>query len=56
MVCLVASFLAGRPQRKTDKLGADVTSPALRAAFWTGVGRHTVWGNGAIETEVQGGR
>jgi CRISPR-associated endoribonuclease Cas6 len=23
--------------------------PYLRAAFWTGVGRHTVWGNGAIE-------
>jgi hypothetical protein len=23
--------------------------PILRAAVWTGVGRHTVWGNGAIE-------
>jgi len=23
--------------------------PYLRAAWWTGVGRHTVWGNGAIE-------
>jgi hypothetical protein len=23
--------------------------PFLRAAWWTGVGRHTVWGNGAIE-------
>jgi len=24
-------------------------TPWLRAACWTGVGRHTVWGNGAIE-------
>jgi hypothetical protein len=24
--------------------------PFLRAAYWTGVGRHTVWGNGAIVT------
>ena len=23
--------------------------PWLRAAWWTGVGRHTVWGNGAME-------
>jgi hypothetical protein len=23
--------------------------PWLRAAFWTGIGRHTVWGNGVIE-------
>ncbi len=23
-------------------------APFLRAAYWTGVGRHTVWGNGAI--------
>jgi hypothetical protein len=23
--------------------------PWLRAAWWTGVGRHTVWGNGAVE-------
>jgi CRISPR-associated endoribonuclease Cas6 len=23
--------------------------PFLKAAFWTGVGRHTVWGNGVIE-------
>ena len=23
--------------------------PYLRAAWWTGVGRHTVWGNGVIE-------
>jgi hypothetical protein len=23
--------------------------PWLRAACWTGVGRHTVWGNGVIE-------
>jgi hypothetical protein len=23
--------------------------PYLRAASWTGVGRHTVWGNGVIE-------
>jgi hypothetical protein len=23
--------------------------PYLRAAGWTGVGRHTVWGNGVIE-------
>jgi hypothetical protein len=27
--------------------------PYLRAAYWTGVGRHTVWGNGVIETEVR---
>jgi hypothetical protein len=26
--------------------------PFLRAAYYTGVGRHTVWGNGCIETEV----
>jgi hypothetical protein len=25
--------------------------PYLRAAFWTGVGRHTVWGNGVIQVE-----
>ena len=23
--------------------------PCLRAARWTGVGRHTVWGNGVME-------
>ena len=23
--------------------------PWLQAAWWTGVGRHTVWGNGVIE-------
>jgi hypothetical protein len=27
--------------------------PYLRAAYWTGVGRHTVWGNGVILTEVR---
>jgi hypothetical protein len=26
--------------------------PLLRAAWWTGVGRQTVWGKGVIETEV----
>ncbi len=26
--------------------------PYLRAASWTGVGRHTVWGNGAIDCVV----
>ena len=26
--------------------------PFLRAAYWTGVGRHTVWGNGVIQTTV----
>ena len=26
--------------------------PFLRAAFYTGVGRHTVWGNGCLETDV----
>lgn len=26
--------------------------PCLRAAYWTGVGRHTVWGNGVIQTTV----
>ena len=25
--------------------------PWLRAAYWTGVGRHTVWGYGAISIE-----
>ena len=25
--------------------------PYLRAAWWTGVGRHTVWGNGVIACE-----
>jgi hypothetical protein len=25
--------------------------PILRAAEWTGVGRQTVWGNGAIKLE-----
>ena len=31
--------------------GGDLTEvlPYLRAAWWTGVGRHTVWGNGGIE-------
>ena len=29
--------------------------PYLRAAFYTGVGRHTVWGNGCIETEIVAG-
>ncbi|MCC6858572.1 MAG: CRISPR system precrRNA processing endoribonuclease RAMP protein Cas6 [Bryobacterales bacterium] len=28
--------------------------PYLRAARWTGVGRHTVWGNGVIETDAAG--
>jgi CRISPR-associated endoribonuclease Cas6 len=28
--------------------------PYLRAAWWTGVGRHTVWGNGVIEVDVIG--
>jgi len=28
--------------------------PWLRAAWWTGVGRHTVWGNGVIEIERSG--
>lgn len=26
--------------------------PFLQAAYWTGVGRHTVWGNGVIQTTV----
>jgi len=26
--------------------------PYLRAAWWTGVGRHTVWGNGVVEVEL----
>jgi hypothetical protein len=29
--------------------------PFLRAAYYTGVGRHTVWGNGCIETSVMAG-
>ena len=28
--------------------------PYLRAAWWTGAGRHTVWGNGVIEVDVIG--
>jgi hypothetical protein len=28
--------------------------PYLRAAWWTGAGRHTVWGNGVIEVAVIG--
>ncbi len=28
--------------------------PYLRAAWWTGAGRHTVWGNGVIEVVVIG--
>jgi CRISPR-associated endoribonuclease Cas6 len=28
--------------------------PYLRAAWWTGVGRHTVWGNGVIEVVAIG--
>jgi CRISPR-associated endoribonuclease Cas6 len=28
--------------------------PYLRAAWWTGAGRHTVWGNGVIEVDVLG--
>jgi len=30
----------------------DCFIPFLRAAYYTGVGRHTVWGNGCIETEI----
>jgi hypothetical protein len=30
----------------------DAFLPYLHAAFYTGVGRHTVWGNGCIETEI----
>jgi CRISPR-associated endoribonuclease Cas6 len=30
----------------------DAFIPFLRAAYYTGVGRHTVWGNGCIETEI----
>ncbi len=35
----------------TADYAGDLTEflPYLRAAWWTGVGRHTVWGNGAIE-------
>jgi hypothetical protein len=31
----------------------DEFVPWLRAACWTGVGRHTVWGNGRIECEFR---
>jgi hypothetical protein len=31
----------------------DEFVPWLRAASWTGVGRHTVWGNGQIECEFR---
>lgn len=27
--------------------------PYLRAAWWTGIGRHTVWGNGVVEIAVR---
>jgi hypothetical protein len=30
--------------------------PILRAAQWTGIGRHTVWGNGALEVTIAAGR
>ena len=30
----------------------DAFLPFLRAAQYTGVGRHTVWGNGCIQTEI----
>ena len=30
----------------------DAFIPFLRAAFYTGVGRHTVWGNGCVSTEI----
>ncbi len=30
----------------------DAFIPFLRAAFYTGVGRHTVWGNGCISTQI----
>ena len=30
----------------------DAFMPFLRAAFFTGVGRHTVWGNGCVSTEI----
>ncbi len=33
----------------TGELGEFL--PWLRAAWWTGVGRHTVWGNGVIEVD-----
>lgn len=29
-------------------------APWLRAACWTGVGKHTVWGNGVIECKAKG--
>ncbi len=51
--------------RRTHPLGGftgeaeyegDLTEflPYLRAAYWTGAGRQTVWGKGVIETEVTG--
>jgi hypothetical protein len=35
----------------TAQYEGDLTEflPWLRAAWWTGVGRHTVWGNGVVE-------
>ena len=35
----------------TAEYEGDLTEfvPYLKAAWWTGVGRHTVWGNGVIE-------
>lgn len=30
----------------------DAFIPYLRAAYYTGVGRHTVWGNGCLNTEI----
>ena len=41
-------------RRVRDRVGSlrGPFLPYLRAAFYTGVGRHTVWGNGAIETQV----
>jgi len=38
----------------TVDYAGDLTEfiPWLKAAWWTGVGRHTVWGNGVIEVSV----
>jgi len=38
----------------TAEYEGDLTEflPYLRAAWWTGAGRHTVWGNGVIEVAV----
>ncbi|HYO81210.1 MAG TPA: CRISPR system precrRNA processing endoribonuclease RAMP protein Cas6 [Bryobacteraceae bacterium] len=40
--------LGGFTGRAVYEGDARELMPILRAAWWTGIGRHTVWGNGAV--------